>query len=82
MMTVPIVPIGNSRGIRIPKKMLDALGSPESVNLELREGVLVVRPIANPRAAWDDEALWRNAKLTREDREWLDSELTNEDNVE
>jgi antitoxin MazE len=82
MISVPIVRVGNSHGIRIPKKILDAMGSPNTVYLELKDGALVVRPTANPRATWDNPALWRNAKLTREDHEWLDAELTNEEDIE
>lgn len=76
MITVPIVPVGNSRGIRIPKKLLEELGSPEAVSLDVREGTLVATPVAHPRSTWDDPKVWRNAKLTREDHEWLDAELT------
>jgi antitoxin MazE len=75
MITVPIVPVGNSRGIRIPKKLLEELGSPEAVSLDVREGALVVTPVAHPRSDWDNPKAWRNPKLTREDREWLDADL-------
>ena len=60
---------------------------PESRGLEDAEDaveykvVMMTVPIAsvdNPRAEWDDEALWCDAKLSPEDREWLDVELSNE----
>jgi len=78
MLVVPIVRVGNSRGIRIPKKLLDAIGSPQAVQLDMRDGALIVSPVIHPRANWDDPAVWGNAKLTREDHEWLEADLTDE----
>lgn len=79
MISIPIVSVGNSRGIRIPKKFLDAIGSPEMVQLDVKDGVLVIYPLASSRAGWDNPALWTDPNLTREDVEWLDAELVAED---
>jgi hypothetical protein len=76
MTRTPIVPLGDSRGIQIPEEMLDAMGSPNAVLLELRDGMLIVHPVPNPRAGWDDPSMWKHAKLTREDREWLAADLS------
>jgi hypothetical protein len=59
--------------------MLDAIGSPDAVDLELKDGMLVLRPIAHPRSDWDNAGRWRHAKLTREDQEWLGADLTEEE---
>jgi len=48
-----IVKIGNSRGIRIPKLLLDQAELGDDVEIELREGQLVVRPVRLPRQGWD-----------------------------
>jgi antitoxin MazE len=79
MITVPVVRVGNSRGVRIPKKMLEAIGSPDAVDLELKDGTLVMRPIAHPRGDWDNAARWRHAELMQEDLEWLGADLTEEE---
>ncbi len=79
MLTVSVVPVGNSRGIRIPKKLLEEMGSPEAVSLDVKDGVLIVAPVDHPRKGWDDAKAWRNTKLTKEDREWLDADLTVEE---
>lgn len=78
MLTVPIVAVGNSRGIRIPKKLLAQLGSPDSVYLDLRQGELVITPITSPRLGWDDLTQWKGAKLNADDLEWLDAPLTDD----
>ena len=49
-----IVKIGNSQGIRIPKLLLEQAELGEEVELEVRGGQLVIRPVRGPRADWDD----------------------------
>jgi len=50
-----IVKIGNSKGVRIPKAMLEQLGLGEEVELSVREDQLVIRPSRSPRADWDGQ---------------------------
>jgi antitoxin MazE len=47
-----IVKIGNSRGIRIPKALLEAVGLEGEVDLAVRSGSLVIRPARACRAGW------------------------------
>ena len=47
-----IIRIGNSRGIRIPKVALDACRLKGAVNLEVKEGRLIVTPQKRPRQGW------------------------------
>jgi len=49
-----IVRIGNSQGIRIPKLLLEQAELGEEVELEVRGGQLVIRPVRGPRFGWDD----------------------------
>ncbi len=51
-MLTKIVPIGNSRGIRIPKAMLDHCGIEGEVDLQAKNGALILRPVNTPRAGW------------------------------
>ncbi len=51
-MLTKIVPIGNSRGIRIPKAMLDHCGFGQEVEMEAKNGALILRPVNTPRAGW------------------------------
>lgn len=51
-----IVRIGNSRGIRIPKALLDQAQLPEEVELYAQRGRLVVRAGRRPRAGWTEAA--------------------------
>lgn len=49
---IKIVPIGNSRGIRIPKAMLDDCGFGDEAELQAKNGALILRPVNTPRAGW------------------------------
>ena len=51
-----IVRIGNSRGIRVPKVLLDEAGLPEDVELRAEPGRLVVSAASLPRAGWAAKA--------------------------
>jgi antitoxin MazE len=50
--TTRIVKIGNSRGIRVPKILLDQAQLPDEVELHAEPGRLVVQATRRPRAGW------------------------------
>jgi len=47
-----IVQIGNSRGIRIPKHILEAAGLQEEILVQIEDGKLVIKPAGHPREGW------------------------------
>lgn len=51
-MKARIVPIGNSRGIRIPKPLLEQAGLGEEVELTVEDSRIVIAPAARPRHSW------------------------------
>ena len=51
-----IVRIGNSRGIRVPKALLEQAQLPEDVELQAEPGRLVVRAVRRVRAGWAEAA--------------------------
>ena len=76
-----IVRIGNSRGIRIPKTLLDEADLPDEVELHAQPGRLVVQAARRPRSGWaaaakrmralGDDVLLDESTATKFDRdEW------------
>jgi antitoxin MazE len=55
-MKTRIVRIGNSRGIRVPKLLLEEAGLPEEVELRAEPGRLIVQAANRPRAGWESKA--------------------------
>lgn len=52
-MNVKVVSIGNSKGIRIPKAILEQCEITEAVELRLENKHIVLRPVkARPRQGW------------------------------
>lgn len=64
-----IVRIGNSRGIRIPKTLLDEAELPEEVELHAEPGKLVVQAVRRARSGWAEAAKRMHA---RKDDQLLD----------
>jgi antitoxin MazE len=50
-----IIKIGNSKGIRIPKPLLDQASLGEEVELEAGDGQIVLRSSRHTRQAWDEQ---------------------------
>ena len=61
-MRASVVRIGNSRGIRIPKTILEQCGLGTTVELEVRQGQLVVRAAERPRSGWEEAFRWMAAQ--------------------
>jgi antitoxin MazE len=55
-MKTKLVRIGNSRGIRLPKVLIEQAGLEEDVQLELQGSTVVIRPLASARAGWAEAA--------------------------
>ena len=55
-MKAKIVRIGNSRGIRLPKPFIEQAGLTEEVELEVRDGEIVIRRVGRPRQGWEEAA--------------------------
>ena len=65
-----IVQIGNSKGIRVPKVLLEHANLPEEIELQAEHGRLIVRAARGPRAGWAEAA---KALHARGDDQLLDA---------
>lgn len=63
-MKTRLVRIRNSRGIRLPKPLIEQAGLVEEVELKVEEGMVIPVAGAAPRAGWAEAA-----KLMRKRRE-------------
>lgn len=52
-MEVRVVQIGNSKGIRLSKTLIDKYNIKDKVDLRLEEGQIVIKSISTPREGWD-----------------------------
>lgn len=52
-MEVSIIKIGNSKGFRLTKTILERYNITDKVELILEKGQIILRPISAPRKGWD-----------------------------
>jgi antitoxin MazE len=57
MMRARLIKIGNSRGLRLAKPLLEQVGLTDEVDIQVAPGLLTIRPVAVPRAGWAEAAL-------------------------
>jgi antitoxin MazE len=75
-MEVAIRKMGNSQGVLIPKPILAQVGLAGSADMQVRDGVIEIRPVRrNPREGWAEDAR-RLAKQGGDELVW--PELANE----
>lgn len=55
IMKAKIIKIGNSKGVRLPKSIIQEVGLGDEVMLEASKGTIVIRPISAARANWGSE---------------------------
>ncbi len=55
-MKTRIVRIGNSRGVRLPKVLLEEAQLVDEVELQAEPGCIVIRKAGRPRTGWAAEA--------------------------
>ncbi len=53
-MQVSVIQVGNSKGIRLNKTLLDKYQITDKVELILEDDYIVLRPVAEPRKNWEE----------------------------
>jgi len=52
-MDISIIQIGNSKGIRLSKTLLEKYNIKDTVELILEKGYIILKPKATPRKGWE-----------------------------
>ncbi|HCU17787.1 MAG: MazF family transcriptional regulator [Bacteroidetes bacterium GWE2_41_25] len=52
-MEVSVIKIGNSRGIRFSKTIIERYNIRDTVEMILDKGHIIIKPLAKPRKGWD-----------------------------
>ena len=76
-MTSKLIQIGNSRGIRLSKSLIDQYAFDEEVELiPEKAGILIMPKKHKAREGWEEILKASEVAHTKEDAEWLDSPLS------
>ena len=68
-MKARLVRIGNSRGVRLPKPLIEEAGLTEDVELQVQEGKIVISRVSHVRERWAQAA---EKLATREEDQLID----------
>jgi antitoxin MazE len=52
-MEVSVIKIGNSRGIRFSKTIIERYNIRDTVDLILDKGQIIIKPLSKPRKGWE-----------------------------
>ncbi len=52
-MEIPVINIGNSKGIRLPKALLKEYNINDTIELILDKGSIILKPKSAPRKGWE-----------------------------
>jgi len=75
-MEVSVVKIGNSKGIRLSKTLLERYKIRDTVDLIMEKGHIIIRPLSKPRKGWDKAFKEMNA--TGDDKLLIDDVFQDE----
>jgi antitoxin MazE len=78
-MQVSIIDIGNSKGIRLTKNLLEKYDIKDKVELILEKGRIILKPVSKPRQGWE-----KSFQLMREsgDDRLLIDDIFNDESLE
>jgi len=81
-MEISIIQIGNSKGVRLSKTLIEKYNIKDKVELILEKGYLILKPISSPRKGWetafkemnkngDDQLLFNDVFENENLEEWI-----------
>jgi len=76
-MEASIIKIGNSKGLRLSKAIIDKYNIKDKVQLILEDDKIILKPIASPRKGWGDRFKKMNER--GEDKLLIDDVYEDED---
>ena len=53
-MRARVIKIGNSKGLRIPKPILEQTGIMDDVEVEVEKNQIIIRPVKDVRDGWEN----------------------------
>ncbi len=79
-MEVSIVQIGNSKGIRLSKTIIEKYNLRDKVDLILEKGQIVIKPLSKPRKGWEEA--FKEMSEQGDDRLLFNDVFDDEENLE
>ncbi len=78
-MEASIIKIGNSKGLRLSKTILEKYNIKDKVELILEKGQIILKPVSSPRSNW--EAAFKKMSESGDDRSLM-NDVFEDENLE
>jgi antitoxin MazE len=75
-MEISVIQIGNSKGVRLSKTLIEKYNIKDKVELILEKGQIIIKPISSPRKGW--EKAFKEMNENGDDQLLLDDVFENE----
>ena len=72
-MRIKVIDIGNSKGIRLPQALIQQYNLDNEVAVELTKEGIMLTSTHKARAGWEEQFKQAIAKITSEEKNWMDS---------
>jgi len=76
-MEISVIKIGNSRGIRLSKTILERYNIKDTVELIMERGYLIIKPRESPRKGWEEA--FKKMRDNQDDELLIDDIFIDED---
>ena len=78
-MNAKLISIGNSKGVRLPKKLIEQYHLKENLKLEeLDEGILIRADEPQDKLSWEETF----KEMAQENEDWSDFDILSSDGIE
>ena len=78
-MQISVIDIGNSKGIRLTKNLLEKYEIRDKVELILEKGRIILKPVSKPRQGWEES--FQKMHANGDDNLLID-DIFNDENLE
>jgi antitoxin MazE len=72
-MQIEVIRIGNSKGVRIPAYILKECNIKDKIELEVRDGKIIITPVDRPRKGWSEK--FKEMHMNGEDKSIINDNI-------
>ena len=72
-MKIKLINIGNSKGLRLSKALIQQYNITEDIQLELKEDGILLKPFTKPRTGWSEQFEKSVKPIEKQEKNWIEA---------
>jgi len=72
-MKIKLINIGNSKGLRLSKALIQQYNITEDIQLELKEDGILLKPLTKPRTGWSEQFEKAVKPIENQEKNWIEA---------